>query len=183
MKNKIQAKPEKPNNDVAASAKLKKAYSLAALSIYLISSFGGMIFSQFFGMKFEEAAKKVLIENAPLTIAASIISIRIYSIRDKEINYYFEFILCSLILWAAGYGTQLITDHEIFRNAYEHTQQMNISNWQWLQKIASMTLMVVGGYIDFYGIKETIMTIVTGIAMPWVILHKYNKYSAEISEI
>jgi hypothetical protein len=178
-----QTKPEKANNDIAAPSKLNKAYSLAAVSVYLVSSYGGILFSHLFGMKFEEATKKVLIENAPLTIAASIISVRIYSIRDKEINYYFEFILYSLILWVAGYGTQLITGHEIFRNAYENTQQLNISNWQWLSKIASMTLLIIGGYIDLYGIKETLMTIITGIAMPWVMLRKYNEYSSKISEI
>lgn len=183
MKTKTRSASLKDNATIekAASANSKKKYSLAALSVFVISSFGELIFSQLFGIDFGEAVKKVLIENAPLTVAASIISVRIYSIRNNDINFYFEFILCSLILCTAGYVTQLFTGHEIFKHAYEHAQHSDLGSWALLSKMAVATLFTITGYLEFYGMRETFMTIVAGAAMPWVILRKYNEYSEKIS--
>ena len=181
MKTKMHSRPEKFDNDIVVSVGMKK-YSLVSLTIFVISSFGETIFSHLFGMDFGEAVKKVLVENAPLTIAASIISVRIYSIRKEDINFPFEFMLCSLILCAAGYVTQLVTGHEIFRDAYEQAQHSNYSSWELLGKIAVAARYTVTGYVKFYGITETLTTLVAGAAIPWAMLHKYKEYSAKISE-
>jgi len=180
MKTKKQSRSETSSNDIVISVGLKK-YSLVSLTVFVISSFGETIFSHLFGMDFGGAVKKVLIENAPLTIAASIISVRLYSIRKDDINFAFEFMVCSLILCAAGYVTQLLTGHEIFRDAYDHAQHSNYS-WELSGKIAVATLYTITGYIKFYGITETLMTLVAGAAIPWAMLHKYKEYSAKISE-
>jgi hypothetical protein len=162
------------------SASRKSKYSLAAISVFVVTSFGEIIFKKAFGLDFWEAVKTVLLENSPLTLAAAIISVRIYMAKIDEDNLPFEGILYAALLCVAGYCTQLLTGHDIFNQAYAHSHHTGLGAWDFLAKILYTAGYTIVGYIRFYGMTETIMTLVTGAAVPWAILHKFKEFSKKL---
>jgi hypothetical protein len=168
-------KPERSGPD------RKAAYSLAGIAVFLVATFGDFAFKSLFGMEFMEAAKKTLVDNAPLTLAFAVLSVRIYKSRIDEDGLPKEILIAALTLSVAGWLSELLSGHAIFSEAFRASAESS-AKYNIIGRALSTGIYVIGGYIHFYGVKEFLLTLVTGAALPWVALRKLKDFAEKAEE-
>ncbi|HKP95681.1 MAG TPA: hypothetical protein VJ385_07980 [Fibrobacteria bacterium] len=154
--------------------------AIIGICIFLLNSFGELLFRKATGLEYSEAVLKVFWENGPLSIAIAFISWRCYRLGAGEWSGLTEFLACGAALCAAGLATQWTTHVPVFSDAWHRGAGYAwLGRWDFISRIAATVVYTLRGYLDLYGLPRFFLIAFTAATAPWIVMRMYGKAMAK----